>query len=524
MKKLLLALSITASLPLTAQTTWVNDVLPIFYNKCLSCHNTNGVGANYLKLETYTDAYNNRYSIGGYTMIGKMPPWPPDTTYSQLKGESHRTLTSIEIQTIQDWINQGGQSGDTTQQAPLPVFPTSGTLSGTPDLIIQIPPYTVDTNGLNGDDMYRCFVIPGGLINPKFIKGIDIVPKNHQIVHHVLMYYDTTGQAAVLDQNDPDPGYTSSGGVGVNDIELLGAWTPGTVSQFLPNGMGIRQAANGDFILQIHYPSWAHGLSDTTFVKIYYTPNNFVRRVYLAAPLEHFASITNGPLVIPPNSTATFYEQYQAPVIDLSLLWVAPHMHLVGTKIKSWAVTPQNQTIPFINIENWDFRWQGFYSFQKLIKLPANSMLYAEALYDNTTNNPNAPNPNNWVLPGEATDEEMMMVFFAFLAYFPGDENIILDSTLLLSQNNIVYDDGYAVKLYPNPAKDKVNVEISGIDNFNGNTYIDITDLLGKTVYRGELYAEKSVLDCTRFNSGVYIYKFIHNNTTVNTGKLVVSD
>jgi hypothetical protein len=46
----------------------------------------------------------------------------------------------------------------------------------------------------------------------------------------------------------------------------------------------------------------------------------------------------------------------------------------------------------------------------------------------------------------------MMLVYFAFTAYQPGDENIILDSSLLVtpaSNNNIVIKQ---LKIFPNPA------------------------------------------------------------------------
>ena len=83
-----------------------------------------------------------------------------------------------------------------------------------------------------------------------------------------------------------------------------------------------------------------------------------------------------------------------------------------------------------IKIDNWDFHWQGAYLFKKAMKLPRGSKLQSEAFYDNTMNNPNQPNnPPKIITLGEATTDEMMLIYFSFLAYQAGDENLVLENT-----------------------------------------------------------------------------------------------
>jgi hypothetical protein len=60
-----------------------------------------------------------------------------------------------------------------------------------------------------------------------------------------------------------------------------------------------------------------------------------------------------------------------------------------------------------------------------MLKIPAGSTLKAHAVYDNTSANPHNPNtPPQLVTAGEATTDEMFLVFFQYLDYVEGDENL----------------------------------------------------------------------------------------------------
>ena len=93
-------------------------------------------------------------------------------------------------------------------------------------------------------------------------------------------------------------------------------------------------------------------------------------------------------------------------------------------------------TIPLIKIDNWNFRWQYFYTFKKMLKIPAGSKIIVEATYDNTIQNPDNPfSPPQTVaerknLNGKGsmkTSNEMLQFIINYLPYQQGDENISLD-------------------------------------------------------------------------------------------------
>jgi hypothetical protein len=137
-------------------------------------------------------------------------------------------------------------------------------------------------------------------------------------------------------------------------------------------------------------------------------------------------------LIIPPNEIKTFHSSWIVPE-TISLLSVNPHMHLLGKSFLAYAVTPNQDTIPLIKIKRWDFRWQYYYTFKKMIKIPGGSVLHAYGTFDNTSKNPFNPfHPPRTVSQGEGlesmqTTEEMFQFIFSYLPYKEGDENSKLE-------------------------------------------------------------------------------------------------
>ncbi|MEW6468087.1 MAG: T9SS type A sorting domain-containing protein [Bacteroidota bacterium] len=502
-----------------AQTTptWAEDIAPIFYNNCTKCHNTNGI-ANMYPLITYSEAVSIAPMIQYNVTNGIMPPWPPDTTYKRLAHE--RILSPAEVAAIDAWVNGGTPSGNLSNAPTPPVYNTGATMTN-PTVDLTMPVYTVNTT----TDLYRCFVIPSGVGTTQYIKEIEIIPGNRQIVHHVLAYQDTSQTPVNLDNNDPGPGYTSFGGVGSNTAELIGGWVPGDagIARY-PVGMGVKFLANSYIILQIHYPGGITNQVDSTRILLKLQGGS-MREVYLDPILNHVTNITPA-LIIPANQVKSFSEQYFVP-INVSLISIAPHMHLIGQKIKSYAVDPNGDTIPLINIPKWDFHWQGFYNFRKVTKIPMNSWLKAEATYDNTVNNPNNPNnPPQTVVAGESTTDEMMIVYFAWTYYLPGDENIILDSSAVLGVENnpdmIVTPQLYAP--YPSPANDEVTVDFYLPEK--STVSIELYDMTGKLVaspIEEKEFASGSntcMVNIKNLSSGIYLVK-LRTGDTVRTKKVV---
>jgi len=107
-------------------------------------------------------------------------------------------------------------------------------------------------------------------------------------------------------------------------------------------------------------------------------------------------------------------------------------MHLLGKSFWAFAIKTDGDTIPLIKIPKWDFRWQYFYTFEKMLKIPAGSTIVVIGVYDNTKNNPLNPYSPPRVV-GEKdgsmrTTDEMFQFIINYLPYQTGDENISLEN------------------------------------------------------------------------------------------------
>src|SRR5437016_931227 len=119
MKKLLPffpMLALLAISPAKAQLVY-KDVAPIFYSRCTSCHHP---GQHQQSMMNYSETFPWRFAISNDLTSGKMPPWPPDTSYSRFVHE--RAISLSDKNAIISWINSGAPAGDTTLAPAAPVY------------------------------------------------------------------------------------------------------------------------------------------------------------------------------------------------------------------------------------------------------------------------------------------------------------------------------------------------------------------------------------------------------------------
>ena len=391
------------------------DIAPILYGKCLQCHHSGGISN--LNLESYANTVTNAGMIQHVTSTGEMPPFPPDTLFQHYAYEN--VLSMNEISTILDWITNGVPLGDTSLLPPMPTFGNSSQL-GIPDLELQIPTYT-STATSNSDD-YVCFSIPTGLSQGRKIRAIEVVPGNLQTVHHVLVSIDLFPNNSII---------TTANCMGPQGDMIYG-YAPGSVALTYPtntsNSFGVELPANSSVSFAMHYPEGSFGQVDSTKVRFYFYPQSTVIREISTDFLIN-EGLFGTPFILPPNQITEITASFGPTSQDYSFMSVFPHMHLLGKDMACIAITPTNDTINLIKINNWDFEWQGFYFYQTFLKIPAGSMIYAKGNYDNTVSSTN-PFPVT-VQSGLNTEDEMFIFIFQFLPYQLGDENISIENGLI---------------------------------------------------------------------------------------------
>lgn len=450
--------------------TWSEDIAPIVFEHCTSCHRDGEIGP--FPMTTYNEVAAYGGMVQYVTEIKYMPPWSPNHEYVTFKDEN--VLTDDEIQLITDWYNAGMPEGDPALTPEVPTFP-EGSQVGEPDMVLTMEePYL--HYGTNSDQ-YQVFVLETGLTEAVDIEAIEVRPDNKSICHHAILAVDDTEQANALDAADPEYGYTEFGGFGFQPLnEFVAAWVPGMQPVVYPPTIGNTLPPNAKVLLQMHYGPYPVDQYDQTSVNIFFSDDP-VQRYVTTAPInpEHL----DVPFLIPPNEITEFHGEFYVPQ-DMSVIGVAPHAHLLGKDWLVYAVSPdENDTIPLIEIPEWDFNWQGFFTYPNLLKLPAGYTVHCIASYDNTADNPFNPNdPPQFTWWGEGTGDEMYLCYFTTIPYQEGDEDISLAT--LIDNQLIDYPEDELFPSYPNPTRNSVTIGFSLKES--RTVSFDLLDAQGRTV------------------------------------------
>lgn len=424
--------------------TFTEHVAPIIYANCAICHRPGGSG--HFSLVTYEDARKNAGACAYVVKERLMPPWPADSHYTSFTGE--RLLTEREIKIFDKWATEEMPEGPEDKLPGLPTYPTSSE-AGTPDLSIPVQPIFLKGGST---DKFLLVKVPFVMPADTFASLIEFVPGNRHAVHHVngdMVKYifekkkDVFAGERVVDMVEDTAsllkaferlGLPNDDGTYPVLQKSVVNYLPGVFGQRYPEGIGgYMLPRKGAFLLNdLHYgftgktDTW-----DSSYINIFFSKAPPKR------PVQEFQLGTLGvspvepDLIIQPNTIKQVHSKFTVPY-DISILTVNPHMHLLGKSFKAYAIQPNGDTIRLISIPKWDFNWQYFYTFKKMVKIPKGSTIVAEGVYDNTKQNLNNPfSPPQLVQDRngsmKATDE-MFQFIITYLPYQPGDENISLET------------------------------------------------------------------------------------------------
>src|SRR5205807_2584498 len=171
--------------------------------------------------------------------------------------------TAAEIALLGLWADAGAPEGDPHATPAPPRFAEGWTL-GTPDLEAEMPAaFSVPADG---PDLYQCFVIPAPSPRDRWVRALDIRPGNSRVVHHVLLFQDTTRTAR---KRDTGSGYSCFGTPGFLPARGLGGWTPGALPARSPDDIPDLLHGAADLVLQIHYHPTGRPETDRTRLALY---------------------------------------------------------------------------------------------------------------------------------------------------------------------------------------------------------------------------------------------------------------
>ena len=314
--------------------------------------------------------------------------------------------------------------------------------------------YTPKAPAAPGTDDYRCFLLDPGLTAKSVVTGVNVLPGNPDVVHHVILFRvpaDRVARAEEMDRLQVGQGWTCFGGTGVesqgaglNGAPWLGAWAPGGGERVLASDLGMPVDAGSRIVMQVHYNLLAGQKPDQSAAKLRVAADDGTRKtlqtVLLPAPVEVPCRPGHpGPLcdreaamadvrqrfgagaartgdalhLLCPGNEAGPTQSCTRPVNEAGTIRaVAGHMHLLGTKISVTVNQGKADERTILDIPVWDFDDQGSRPVVPAVKIGAGDTLTVSCTHEQRLRDllPSFEGlPERYVVWGEGTTDEMCL-------------------------------------------------------------------------------------------------------------------
>ncbi|MGH9173876.1 MAG: redoxin domain-containing protein, partial [Vicinamibacterales bacterium] len=336
-----------------------------------------------MALRTFEEARPWARAIKEQVVSRKMPPWFATRGVGHFANDP--SLADEEIATIAGWVDSGAPHGDPGDMPTPPRF-SAGWQLGEPDYIIDLPRVEV---AADGGDSFPSFTVTLDLPRDRWVRAIEIQPSNREVAHHASLL--TIG------------GTNGSGG------GQFAGRAVGTPPIVYPDGTG-RWVRKGQLLrADLHYHSNGTATTDQTRVGLYFGHGELKKEVVAAL-------VGNQMFEIPPH--ANNHEVRAGYIVDqdITLLWLAAHMHLRGKDMAVTAYFPDGRRQALLDVGAYDFNWQLSYYPKEQIALPRGTRIEVVAHYDNSTANRQNPDPTRAIAFGLGVTDEMMYSPFEFVS------------------------------------------------------------------------------------------------------------
>jgi hypothetical protein len=256
-----------------------------------------------------------------------------------------------------------------------------------PDMIIHVrdDAFTIPATGVVD---YQYFKVDPKFTEDKYVIAAEARPANAAVVHHIIAFLLLPGQTDV------------------NLGKMLIGYAPGTSPLIFPEGAAMRVPAGSQILFEVHYTPNGTEQTDRSYIGLKFTDGDSVKNEVVG--LEAL----NPKLQIPPGAdhhVVTATEKFRD---DVTLLSLTPHMHLRGKAFRYDAKYPDGSTETLLDVPAYDFNWQLRYEFAEPKLIPKGTVVTCTAAFDNSSGNPNNPDPSKTVTWGQQSWDEMMIGFF----------------------------------------------------------------------------------------------------------------
>lgn len=395
-----------------AVVTYSNRIAHILGDRCVECHRGGDIAP--FALTTYDEAAGWAEMIAEVVRDQRMPPWHASGEFGSFHND--RSLSDDDKNAIEQWAKDGAPEGDPAGLPAAKTFVEGWQLPQPPDLVlpIQAKPFRIKAEG---EVAYQWFIVDPGFTADTWIKGVEIVPGNRAVVHHILAFVRMPDDAI---------------GIGEGKGYFAG-YVPGVRADALPDGMARLVPAGARLAFQVHYTPVGTVQEDLSRIGLVFAdPATITHRVVSSSALQRDLEI--------PAREANYRAEAKSRRIPWStlLLSMSPHMHLRGKAIRYEAEYPNGTREVLLDVPRYDFNWQTEYRLTNPLTLPPGTRIHAVAHFDNSATNPSNPDPNKRVSWGDQSWDEMMIGYFTIAV--PADMEIAVPESDLRGPAEVAAD------------------------------------------------------------------------------------
>jgi thiol-disulfide isomerase/thioredoxin len=384
--------------------TYTKQISRIIQKNCQECHRA-GEAAPF-KLMNCEDATAWAEAIREVVTDKRMPPWY-SADHEKGKFKNDRSLSAEDKAAIVNWVDQGCPEGDPADLPPARTYPEGWVLGKPDEVFTMAEPFHVPAVAPKGGVPYQYFFVSEPFKEDKWVQSVEAIPSVRGVVHHIIVFVKPPQKraprpgASPIEQVFTDFDFHNPDGFGEM---FLGGYAPGTVPFTHGPGFGKKIAKGSRLVLELHYTPNGTACDDRSSIGL----------VYCKEPPKHEVrtrTVMTEKFIIPPlvaDHKVEVSTTFDRPVVVLA---AGPHMHLRGKSFTFDLTLPGGKKERMLSVPKYDFNWQIFYEYAEPLHLPKGSKIDCVAHYDNSTANPNNPDPYKFVMFGLQTWEEMMVGF-----------------------------------------------------------------------------------------------------------------
>lgn len=359
-----------------------------------------------MSLLTYEETRPWAKSIRARVVTRQMPPWHINRNVGVQKFKNDMSLSDEQIATIVRWVDAGSPMGDMKDMPPPKKWQDDDwkatKVLGQPDFVVKSDPYVM---AAHHQDVWWRSISDLPVTEPRWVRAVEMraaSPGARRITHHAQTFLIQDDPESAVPGTDPN----------LRNRAMLMEWAIGKSYDLYRPNTGKLLLPGSQISWDVHIHAVGEQLTDQVELAVWLYPKGQEPkyRTYLMA-FNAIKSRTAGGLRlvdIPPNSIAqsqSFSVLPKAAILEN----FQPHMHFRGKAMEVEAILPDGSTQIVSYIDKFNFNWMTNYIYadDAAPMFPKGTMIRVTAWYDNTRDNPNNPDPDQWVGFGDRTVDEM---------------------------------------------------------------------------------------------------------------------